>query len=205
MYSVFTKTSCSLLQLTPFRLWLLQDRRQFAPSPPTVEQLLSQKPSEKAAWRSRATPSLIPPKKIFYCMNHAASVNQDLFYFVPHWPKEVIVTAKRKAATKWFQDTELCLAGRISPLSLHPCLSPVAHLGQLQAWTWMRAFLFFYLYSFFCGTSVAQHFPNQVTHEIWLIEMQQSAVREYQHTKYWTALVEAWICLHIRSKIIKLF
>lgn len=101
--------------------------------PPTVEQLLSQKPSEKAAWRSRATPSLIPPKKIFYCMNHAASVNQDLFYFVPHWPKEVIVTAKRKAATKWFQDTELCLAGRISPLSLHPCLSPVAHLGQLQA------------------------------------------------------------------------
>lgn len=31
--------------------------------PPTVEQLLSQKPSEKAAWRSRATPSLIPPKK----------------------------------------------------------------------------------------------------------------------------------------------
>lgn len=112
-------------------------------------------------------------------MNHAASVNRDLFYFVPHWPKEVIVTAKRKAATKWFQDTELCLAGRKSPLSLHPCLSPVAHLGQLQA------------YSFFCGTSVAQHFPNQVTHEIWLIEMQQSAVREYLHTKYWTPLVEA--------------
>lgn len=64
----------------------------------------------------------------------------------------------------------------------------------------MRAFLFFYLYSFFCGTSVAQHFPNQVTHEIWLIEMQQSAVREYLHTKYWTPLVEAHIyILEVKS------
>lgn len=110
--------------------------------PPQWSSCFPRNPVEKAAWSSRATPSLIPPKKIFYCMNHAASVNQDLFYFVWHWPKEVIVTAKRKAATKWVQDTELCLAGRKSPLSLHPCLSPVAHLGQLQAWTWMRPFLF---------------------------------------------------------------
>lgn len=101
--------------------------------PPQWSSCFPRNPVKKLPGAAEQLPHSPPPKKIFYCMNHAASVNQDLFYFVPHWPKEVIVTAKRKAATKWFQDTELCLAGRISPLSLHPCLSPVAHLGQLQA------------------------------------------------------------------------
>lgn len=83
--------SCNL-RPSGFDYYKIEDN--LPPSPPTVEQLLSQKTQWKSCLEQQNN-SLTHQKIIFYCMNHAASVNQDVFYFVSKFVGRGVTLAQR--------------------------------------------------------------------------------------------------------------